>query len=360
MSSLSSLLFFSRGRGHGHAITDLALADELVTLAPDIVCHFASYSTGAAAYSARGRECHDLGLPEDPSFTQILIAITHHLRDLKPAVVIAHEEFAAVLACHLMGIPCAFISTWLPPGGNLWAETLAYANSIIILEEEGIFPVPLNCDEDIMYTGPVVRRMKYVRSDRGVVRSELGIEPGAPCWTVATGGWATEAKAPIAGLILEAFQLLPCADKYLFWLSNVAGTPLEKILSRYNEARVVSFTDDIEKYFVASDVVITKGTHGISCELASLGIPSISLSYKNNPIDEILVPRISSNIHLHAKATTARLLMEKAQGAARHRESIKPRDLHLRSAANAASILQQELRRLLSIRHNAERQIVNG
>ena len=61
---------------------------------------------------------------------------------------------------------------------------------------------------------------------------------------------------------------------------------------------------------VASDVVITKATRKTSFELNALRIPSISISFGLNPIDEHRVLRIPTNCALRARGLTPASLSE--------------------------------------------------
>jgi len=68
MARRNELLFFSRGKGRGHAVPDAAIARELVALSPGVEIHFISYSVGATTLRDLGWNVVDLGLPEDPPF----------------------------------------------------------------------------------------------------------------------------------------------------------------------------------------------------------------------------------------------------------------------------------------------------
>src|ERR1700733_12151618 len=62
------VLFFSRGRGRGHAIPDVAIMREVRRLRPDTTCEIASYSTGARTIESLDERVHDLQLPEENPF----------------------------------------------------------------------------------------------------------------------------------------------------------------------------------------------------------------------------------------------------------------------------------------------------
>ena len=103
---------------------------------------------------------------------------------------------------------------------------------------------------------------------------------------------------------------------------------------------------------VASDLAITKGNRGSIMDLASLGIPSISISSVLNPIDEALVARVRSNLALNVNAVDSRFLarcIEDAAGVA-FGERDMPLNLHLRGGEVAAEALADEILRLVG--HN--------
>ena len=87
-------------------------------------------------------------------------------------------------------------------------------------------------------------------------------------------------------------------------------------------------------------------------DLASLGIPSISISSVLNPIDEALVARVRSNLALNVNAVDSRFLarcIEDAAGVA-FGERDMPLNLHLRGGEVAAEALADEILRLVG--HN--------
>lgn len=60
-----SILFFSRGRGHGHAIADMLLQQQLSASGAEVAIEFASYATGLSTFRSREIEAFDLKLPEN-------------------------------------------------------------------------------------------------------------------------------------------------------------------------------------------------------------------------------------------------------------------------------------------------------
>src|ERR1700760_3956807 len=62
----SGILYFSRGRGRGHAIPDMEIGRHLSNIATGIDIVYASYSSGLEAFHACGYDAIDLQMQEDP------------------------------------------------------------------------------------------------------------------------------------------------------------------------------------------------------------------------------------------------------------------------------------------------------
>lgn len=343
---MRDIIFFSRGRGHGHAVTDVEIVESIREVDAGFGCTMASYGTGWQTFSALGVEALDLNLSDENLFVPTLVAACSLIRELRPSIIIAHEEFAAVAAAAACGVPCIFLSSWFPPVNSLLAETLHYPRALVLLEDGGLFPVPPGLAERVRVAGPVVRRMGYSRERRGEVRAELGIVDDAECWCIISGGWANEERAPVGHLMLDAFACLPRVDKRMIWLGQISGRLAERV-SRMPGVEVLPFAKHIDKIMVASDVILTKGTHAATLEAASLGIPSVSLSLRQNPVDEILVPRVRTNTHLHALATSPDMLVQKIADA--KGRVCEPLNHHRRGGRVAASIILDEIRRELMV-----------
>jgi len=305
-----STLFFSRGRGRGHAIPDLEIVRELAQITDAITVQFVSYATGAATFRAEGQPVIDLGLPEENSFVETIRLASRTIERFRPQVVISHEEFGAVVAAKLAGIPSIFVCTWLPPVDSIAAEAVALADSVLIIERPGLFPVLPGLADRLTHVGPILRKMKYSLEDRAQVRGELGIEPDALTILVVPGGAWPEAVAPIWDTVLGAFLAAQRPAKRLIWLAGQDFKLLQERSAGVLGIDVIEYCTPVERLIVAADVVITKGTHGISLDAASVGVPSISLSTGQNPIDEVLVPRIHNNVALMANAVSSSILLE--------------------------------------------------
>lgn len=295
----STILFFSRGRGRGHALPDLAIADELARLAGDLPVRFVSYGTGARTLAEHGRRVVDLQLPDDAPYLEILVRATRAIAIHQPQIVVSHEEFAALPAAKAFDLPTSFIVDFFPPV-EIWHQSLSYADEILFAERRGVFAAPPRLASKVRYVGPLLRRLTLTRADRADARSALGLPPGATVVAVIPGAWATEDRAPIADLVVPAFQTLAAPDRALVWVGGRDHEALARRLADVPGGRVLKDLSPIERLMVASDLVITKANRGTTIDLASLGIPSISLSFGLNPIDEAVVPRIPSNVALQA------------------------------------------------------------
>jgi len=301
-------LLFSRGKGRGHAIPDIEICGELRRIDADIEVRFVSYATGAATFDAEGYEVVDLGLPEENGFVETLLVAHRTITRLKPQVVIAHEEFAALVAANLAGIPSIYLAAWLPPVGSVAAESLMSAAAVIVIEHPGVFP-PLPGVAQPTYVGPVLRKMKYTLEDRPRLRRELGIADDALAILVVQGAGWNEEIAPICDTVLAAYAAVPRPSKRLYWLAGRDHGLLQQRAAHLPGVEIIEYCTPVERLIVSCDVVITKGTHQITLDAASLGVPSISLSPGLNPIDDALVPRVRNNIALMANAVDSGVLL---------------------------------------------------
>ena len=302
-----AILFFSRGRGRGHAVPDCALAEELCRLRDDVEVRFVSYATGAETFVQLGHTVIDLDLPEDNPLFETLIRATRVLGWLKPSLVIAHEELAALAAAKILELPTVYLADWFGRPEDICTSLLAYADEILFLDEAGIFPEPVEAAGRVHYVGPVLRPFRYTRQDRLRARQELGIPAEQMVIAVLPGSW-TEAKAPIFSLVVAAFDLIPEPSKTLIWVAGEDHAILEDRTSGRPDIVIKKQEWQMDRLMVASDVAITKATRKTSMELAALGIPAISLSHGLNRIDDIRVRHIASNIALQASEVDAGIL----------------------------------------------------
>jgi UDP-N-acetylglucosamine:LPS N-acetylglucosamine transferase len=323
------------------------MVDALEEMAPELAITFASYATGAEALREMGRVFVDLKLPEDNPFFETLLISSEVIKSIDPDIVIAHEEFSAVPASKVNGKPVIFVSAWLPGGSNPLAEAIACADSLVVLEEPGIFVPPTGTKERVKYVGPFWRRMNYAAGDRSRARREMSLSDEQIVVTVVPGAFATEKKAPIAVLVRDAFARL-AAPKQLFWCAGPDAAEISAIFGYSRDIAVLGKVPKVDQLIVASDVVITKCTRGATMDAVSLGVPTISLSYGLNPMDDLLVSRVPSNVPLNARAVDGAIVAMYIERVLNAPDSYRPRRRNkIDDGLPVARGILEEVRRLL-------------
>jgi UDP-N-acetylglucosamine:LPS N-acetylglucosamine transferase len=287
----------------------MAIIKELRGLHPHWNVAFASYGTGAETFRLRGEPVHDLDLPDQNPYLATLTKAVPLIQHEDPDVVVAHEEFSALPAARILGIPALFLSAWLPsPSSGVFVESLNYANRVVVLESPGLFATPPNVPSKSVFTGPMARQMAFSTHDRPQLREKLHLPADARVITVMGSGGLPEAKGALADPVCAAFSNL-AGPKHLIWIAGSDADLLRVRLAGREDVTVHVFVDPIEQVLAASDLVITKGTRGATMDCVSAGVPSLSISFGTNPIDDLLVPRIRSNTSLQARAVDAATLL---------------------------------------------------
>jgi hypothetical protein len=129
------VLFFSRGRGRGHSIPDAILVERLMKQIEGLSLRFVSYGTGATTLKAKGYNIIDLGLRDDNPLIETIIRCVQVMSANRPRLVIAHEEFAALIAARAFDVPSVFITNWFVDPTNILMRTLSYSEEIIFIGE---------------------------------------------------------------------------------------------------------------------------------------------------------------------------------------------------------------------------------
>jgi UDP-N-acetylglucosamine:LPS N-acetylglucosamine transferase len=288
------LVLFSRGRGRGHAVPDLSIIAALRSRRPGLDLDIASYAVGADTFRSHGHEVIDLGLPENSDFIDALLKASQVLQRRQYGLVVAHEEPSALVAARLAGVSAVYLCHWFTNSQDFFSASLRCADHIVFLGEDGAFDEPAEARGRIAYTGTFVRPLAYQPADRGRARGELGIAPAETVVLVLHGS-PTDAVVPINALVLSAFDALPQSPKTLVWIAGRDREGVAALVRGRSDVRVLDTDWLVERWMVASDVAITKGTYNIGLELAALGVPSISLSNGHNYMDDLLLQRIPSN-----------------------------------------------------------------
>ena len=222
---------------------------------------------------------------------------------------------------------------------------VGYADEVLFIDEPGIFEEPPYLEGKVDYVGPVLREFTYSSSDRKRARRELGIDPNATLISVIVPpGRRVERVAPIMDEMIAAFDSLRVQNKLLIWLAGEDYSSLRRRKAVRGRQDIVVMRSDspFDRLMVASDLAITKGNRNIVLELASLGVPSISITHGLNRIDDLRTSKIPTNLTVKAdQLTTARLaeFMTQMIASGRGRKRAKLRDGTLKAARRIANRL---------------------
>jgi hypothetical protein len=298
------ILFCSRGRGRGHAVRDLAIARELRVLAPEFDIGFASYSVGAGVFREAAETVYDLELPEKNDFPTTVVRLSRIVKNLKPSLVIAQEEPAALIASAVNETRSIFATHWFPitPKGNYRA--LEYAENVLFMEEAGIFAEPAQVRGRVRYCGPVLRKFSCDPTTTDIMRAQLDIERDLTFVLVLPGS-PPEAREPIFDLVVSAFALINRSPKRMLWVGGKDYMDLYQRARGMRDIQVIEHTKQIDQLILASNIVITKGTYNLSREVMALGRPSISLTHHYNWVDDLFASRWTSNKPISVSGASA-------------------------------------------------------
>jgi hypothetical protein len=310
-------LFFVRGRGRGHAIAALAIARSLSANGSAWPLHFVSYGSGAETLREAGEDVIDLGLPEKNAFVETVAPVGAVIREYRPRLAVAHEEFAVPAAARILNVPCVFVTDWFTDASHSNMRALNFADEILFIDEPGVFGEPPYLSGRVRYVGPVLRERRHRSSDRTRARRELGLEDGQFAVAVFVHpGRRDETAAPVCGLLLAALDRIGVHKKIL-WLSG-ADDVLAARLDGRPDAVILDADAPFDQLMAACDLAVTKGNRNIVLELASFGVATISFSHGLNRIDDMRTSRVAGNTTLVAARLTpdslAEIIREKMRG----------------------------------------------
>ncbi len=312
------VLFFSRGRGRGHAIPDIEIIRELCAFRPDAEVRIVSYGTGAATFHELGFHLIDVGLPETSPIAEMSVIAGKLTGWLNPDLVVAHEEFPAMPAAKIFSKPSLFITDWFAEPDSYAMGALRFADEVLFLGRPGVFAEPSWLRDKVRYIGPVLRNFSYGPEDRLRARAELDIPEGAFVVSVFPGSWL-EAETPLLDLVTAAFDNLECTPKKLIWLGGQDSVLVQSRLAG-RDALVFDRYWEIDRLMVASDVAITKMNRMTIFELHHLCVPTLALSWDLNPIDDRAVEGVTGIPGLAAAGLDALALTQAIRNASAARK----------------------------------------
>jgi len=303
------VLFFSRGRGKGHAVPDHFIAEHLRQEYPSCEIIFVSYATGAITLRELGNIVIDLELPELNNYWLTMMYCGRLISRLNPTLVISHEEFAVPVACAVSGIHNVFLTDWYMDPASIQMRSLKSADHILYMDRPGTFAQPDYIKDRVQYCGQFVRPLRYGPADRRRARLELDIPPEAFVLLCIPGN-CDDQVFPLWDTLLEAFTLLQQSAKLLIYVAGREYGLLSQRSTGRGNIRVISFDSVVERLMVAADVAVTKATRKTSLELESLGIPMVSILTGTNPIDDERVGQIPGVLTIHGNKLTASCLYQ--------------------------------------------------
>jgi UDP-N-acetylglucosamine:LPS N-acetylglucosamine transferase len=303
------VLFFSRGKGRGHAIPDSGIIRALEQLRPELQFRIVSYALGAKAFTVLGHDVIDVGLPETSPIAEMSVIAGRLIHWLNPDVVITHEEFAAIPASRIFDKPVIAVVEWFMDESMYSMNTLRFCREILFTGQADSSSEPSFLKGKVLYLPPVIRRFDYSSADRERARRELDMPQNAIVLSVMPGSWREE-QAPILHCVAAAYDALEHPSKRLVW---IAGTDRELIASAFAgrpDVRVLDTYWPMDRLMVATDVAITKSNRASIFELDALGIWSIAISFGLNPMDDAAVARLDGIPVIQGEQLTAQNLLD--------------------------------------------------
>jgi hypothetical protein len=305
-------VFFSRGMGRGHAIPDNEIARAILLRLQNARIRFVSYGTGAETLRQLGWDVVDLGVPEHVSFPEMLISTIPLLSELSSDIVIAHEEYAPLCVAKAMNRSSLCLTDWFGSEELLEMQSLRCADKVFFLDDAGYYDEPSYLRGRVEYCGYVTGPLSTtpVKSE---CRRALDIPVEATTLLCAPGGaqMFSEERTPLFQLALSAYDLLPMEVKRLIWVcSDVDYNSLRDTVAGRDDIMLMTPHQGFSRTLQACDLLLTKGNRCTLFEGETLGIPSMSVSFGVNPIDDYRVTRMRSHIALRAKGLTAKTLRD--------------------------------------------------
>ena len=182
-----------------------------------------------------GWDVIDLGLREGNTFVETVVPVGRVIREQRPRLVVAHEEFAVPAASSIVGIRSVFLTDWFSDASHSNMRALEFADEVLFIDEAGAFAEPAYLRDKVRYVGPVLREREYGAGDRARARRELGIgEDEIVAGVFVHPGRRDETVAPVCGLLLAALKRLGYTDSERgsdggVWLTGAGKAKAEEL-----------------------------------------------------------------------------------------------------------------------------------
>lgn len=307
------VLYFSRGKGRGHAIPDSGIIRALERTRPELQVRIVSYALGAEALQTLGHDIIDVGLPETSPIVEMSVIAGKLIRWLNPDVIVSHEEFAAIPAAAIFDRPAIAIVEWFTDDDLYSMNTLRFSEEILFTGQPDASREPSYLNGRVRYLPPVVRAFEYRPEDRQRARHELNLPEDATIIAVLPGSWREE-QAPIAKKVAEAYDRLDLPEKRLIWIAGTDSELVSRAFAGRPDVRVLEVCWPMDRLMIAADVAITKTNRMSVYELDALGIRSIAITFGLNPMDDAAVSRLDGVLILSGADMDAGILLEGIRG----------------------------------------------
>ena len=269
-----SIFLFSRGQGTAHACRDMILADSLSELDDSVEIKFVSYGEGYKTLSVLGWPCINIGIPFKEDEHDRLLKMGQALREEKPDLVISDEELLALPLAKIFQIPSLLITNWFPPAPN--HPTMSYfadPQEIIVPDLTDSFGAPSEIKSPVHFVGPILRPIDSNLAERKKFREEFGITPEEKLILV-TAGEAESNDVDFFQRCIEVFKRLKLNAKLIAVVGELKEE-LEGDMKADGRISLREYLWQLDRYMLASDLVIHRGGYFTLWELASVGMPSI-------------------------------------------------------------------------------------
>lgn len=298
-TSETDLLWFSRGRGWGHAVPDMLLLQQFTESYPKCRVRVASYADGAEVFRRSGWEVIDLALPRNPAPAEFRRRAGQVIERLTPHMLVSREEFQIPELAAARGLRNVVLTHWFLPSVHPSMAALTWADLVVFLEDFGVFSPPEWLRPKVFEAGPVCRRLSHPakRSNADLRRVIFAL------------GARLRADPPqvlprLRSLLREGVP----EQVYTGWLGNEADEDILRAAGLRHHFHDFGFRRDSLAEFAAATCVITSGTYNTLLELELLEIPSYRLTVSENPIDEAYAKQRRWSRILSPDATVRSLL----------------------------------------------------
>ena len=320
------VLYFSRGRGFGHAIGDMEVIRELERRDENLDISVVSYAHGYEAFVKNGfTEIEDLHLDYENEFScpQGLERINRLIKSIRPDVIVANEMFNVLPLAREHRLPAVLITHWffesVHSKPTVLSLFMACANHIIFGDLEDFHEKPTKLKVPVSFVGPIMRKIVVNVKDRDILKEELGFQKMDRVILVSFGGGfhnvgdGLEKGRVVLKKLYKAFDQLNIHNLKLILL---VGRLYDYAISKFDNPNVTILREswDFDKLMAASDLAIVRGSYRTLCELAVIGTPAICIPFlKGNPVDEMHIrnfQRLGTLETLELEELTPESLME--------------------------------------------------